>query len=288
MQTRKVLVTGATGFIGQYVIRNLLQKDGVEVFAITRDIQKASLLDFFPKVKFVESDIALESAKILQSIGKVDVVIHLAWDGLPNYKESFHIEKNLFANYRFCKEMIESGVKNLTVVGTCFEYGMVDGCLKEDMYPKPNNAYALAKDSLRKFIEQLSTKHSFSFKWVRLFYMYGVGQAKTSLISQLEQAILRGDIEFNMSGGEQLRDYLPVADVAANIVTCSLQEKVNGIINCSSGKPVSVRNFVENYLKEHNVAMKLNFGYYPYADYEPMAFWGDNTKLKMILSNKEI
>ncbi|MBK9501205.1 MAG: NAD-dependent epimerase/dehydratase family protein [Leptospiraceae bacterium] len=287
MERRKVLVTGATGFIGQYVIRNLLKKPGVEIFAVTRDIQKASLLDFFPKIKFVESDIALGSSRILHIVSGVDAVIHLAWDGLPNYKESFHIEKNLFDNYRFCKEAIEYGVKNLTVVGTCFEYGMVDGCLKEDMYPKPNNAYALAKDSLRKFIEQLSSKHSFLFKWVRLFYMYGVGQAKTSLVSQLEQAILRGDIEFNMSGGEQLRDYLPVADVAANIIACSLQEQVNGIINCSSGKPVSVRNFVENYLKERNVAMKLNFGYYPYPDYEPMAFWGDNRKLKMILSNKE-
>ena len=83
-----------------------------------------------------------------------------------------------------------------------------------------------------------------------------------------------------MSGGEQLRDYLSVDDVAANIVSCSLQTQINGIINCCSGKPISVRSFVENYLKKRNIEMKLNLGFYPYADYEPMAFWGDRTKLQ--------
>lgn len=288
MQKMKILVTGATGFIGQYVIRELLKKPNLEVIAITRNVSHASTLDFYSRVKFLEMDLANLKPEVSESLADVEAVIHLAWDGLPNYKESFHIEKNLFDNYKFCKQLIESGVKNLTVVGTCFEYGMVDGCLNENMHPEPNNAYSIAKDSLRKFIEQLKIKNSFSFKWVRLFYMYGAGQAKNSLISQLEQAIERRDKEFNMSGGEQLRDYLPVSDVAANIVSCSLQTEISGIINCSSGKPISVRGFVENYLKERNVDMKLNLGYYPYADYEPMAFWGDNSKLRRIIDNSNI
>jgi len=280
----RVLVTGASGFVGQYVIQNLIKRDKVEIVAITRDKQKVSGLSFFNQVQFVECDISRIDNKFFESIGKVDALIHLAWDGLPNYKESFHIDKNLFESYFFCKKMIEFGIKNITIVGTCFEYGMVDGCLSETMASVPNNAYAVAKDSLRKFIDLLQNKHTFSFKWVRLFYMYGAGQAKNSLISQLEQTIQRNDPEFNMSGGEQLRDYLPIHLVAEYLVSCSLQTEITGIINCCSGKPISVRKFVENYLEERKVNIKLNLGYYPYADYEPMAFWGNDTKLKKILS----
>ena len=87
-----------------------------------------------------------------------------------------------------------------------------------------------------------------------------------------------------MSGGEQLRDYLPIDLVADYLVSCSLQTEITGIINCCSGRPISVRKFVEKYLEEKNINIKLNLGYYPYADYEPMAFWGDDTKLKKILS----
>ena len=112
--------------------------------------------------------------------------------------------------------------------------------------------------------------------------MYGQGQSVKSLISQLETALDNNEPQFNMSGGEQVRDFLPVEEVVANIVTIALQKKVQGIINCCSGKPVTVKNFVENYLIEKNKSIKLNLGYYPYTDYEPKKFWGDNSKLKLI------
>ena len=85
-----------------------------------------------------------------------------------------------------------------------------------------------------------------------------------------------------MSGGEQERDYLPVEEVAANIVKIALQQAVKGIVNCCSGKPVKVKSFVGDYLKERKMNIQLNLGYYPYADYEPMSFWGDNSKFKSI------
>ncbi len=284
MEKTRILVTGASGFVGQYVIKELLKKNDLEIIVITRNIERCKSQELFKNITLVQYDLSRPNNEVIESIGKVDSLIHLAWDGLPNYKESFHIEKNLFESYNFCKTLLANGLKNLNIVGTCFEYGMVDGCLQEDFEPKPNNAYAIAKDSLRKFIELLIKKDSVSFKWIRLFYMYGEGQAKNSLISQLEQAILKGEQTFNMSGGEQLRDYLPVDDVAANIVSCSLQTQINGIINCCSGKPISVRSFVENYLKKRNIEMKLNLGFYPYADYEPMAFWGDRTKLQKLIN----
>jgi dTDP-6-deoxy-L-talose 4-dehydrogenase (NAD+) len=113
--------------------------------------------------------------------------------------------------------------------------------------------------------------------------MYGKGQSPNSILSQLEAAIENGDKVFNMSGGEQIRDYLPVEKVAEYIVRISLQDKVSGVINCCSGKPISIRKLVEDYLKEKNKKIELNLGHYPYPDYEPMAFWGDNYKLKQII-----
>lgn len=88
---------------------------------------------------------------------------------------------------------------------------------------------------------------------------------------------------FNMSGREQLRDYLPVEKVAERIVKISLQNTINGIINCCSGEPISIRKLVEDHIKKRSKSIKLNLGYYPYPDYVSMAFWGDRSKLEQIL-----
>ena len=107
---------------------------------------------------------------------------------------------------------------------------MQSGPLKEDLETKPDNPYGLAKDSLRKFLEHLQNNTDFNLKWIRLFYLYGKGQGPNSILSQLASALERGDKSFNMSYGEQLRDYLPVEKVAEYLVKILLQEKVNGII----------------------------------------------------------
>ena len=109
------------------------------------------------------------------------------------------------------------------------------------------------------------------------------GQSANSLIPLLEKAVQNGDPVFNMSGGEQLRDYLKVEEVAAIIAQVALQQQVQGIINCCSGKPISVRTLVERYMRDNNLSIPLNLGYYPYPDYEPMAFWGNADKLSQIL-----
>ena len=116
--------------------------------------------------------------------------------------------------------------------------------------------------------------------------MYGKGQNPNSLLSQLDKSLNNNEEVFNMSGGEQTRDYLPVKKVAEYLVKISLQNKVTGIINCSSGQAVTIKQFVKNYLQEINKKISLNFRYYPYTDYEPMHLSGNNDKLKMILNNE--
>ena len=276
----KILITGATGFVGRHVVNELLKYDH-EIIIAGRN-KNLSTID---KVNFIFFDLEKLNANkdYFEYFGAPDLLIHLAWQGLPNYKSLFHFEKNLPQHYSFLKNIIENGLKKLVVTGTCFEYGMKEGCLSEDMITDPKNAYALAKDTLRKFLFELQKKNNLDLKWIRLFYMYGAGQNSNSLLSQLQIALNRGDEIFNMSGGEQQRDYLPVEKVAEYIVTIALQN-VEGIINCCSGKPIKIKQFVQNYLEKTNQEIKLNHGYYPYPDYEPMSFWGDDTKLKQILN----
>ena len=283
----KVLVTGATGFIGTHVIA-ALQERQVDIVASSSGERTAAAKDWFGKISFRPLDLAAldEATDYFRYFGMPDRVIHLAWEGLPNYKSDFHEKVNLPRHFSFLSNLIRNGLKDLTVTGTCFEYGMQEGCLSEAMTVSPGNYYGRAKNELRIKLEALKSSHAFRLKWVRLFYMYGPGQHPNSLLSQLERALLRGDQSFDMSGGEQVRDYLPVQQVAHNIVEISLQDKTEGIINNCSGIPVTVKQLVEDYLHRQHKKIKLNFGVYPYPDYEPMRFWGDASKLKKIVTHE--
>jgi dTDP-6-deoxy-L-talose 4-dehydrogenase (NAD+) len=88
-----------------------------------------------------------------------------------------------------------------------------------------------------------------------------------------------------MSAGEQLRDYLPVEEVARAIVFLAGRQGNPGCINVCAGKPISVRTLVEGWIAENGWEIALNLGHYPYPDYEPMAFWGDRDRLDAILNN---
>ena len=283
----KVLVTGATGFIGNYVVKELLKHNHL-VIASSANASKAQQAEWYEDVSYRPFDLANfdDSLNYYDFFDQPDLMIHLAWEGLPNYKSSFHEEINLPRHFAFLTNLIVNGLPDLTVTGTCFEYGMQEGCLNESMPTFPSNSYGRAKDNLRNELQLLELNIPFVFKWVRLFYMYGKGQNPNSLLSQLDTALENGDTVFNMSGGEQVRDFLPVETVAENIVKIALQKKVTGVINCCSGEPVTVKTFVENYLAKRDTKITLNLGFYPYPDYEPMRFWGDITKLKKIIDNE--
>lgn len=269
-RNRQVIVSGATGFIGQHLIPLLLEHN-FQVVATARDTQKAAQFDWFKEVQFVASDFHKDSAPI--KINQGAALIHLAWQGLPNYKSLFHFEDNLPHNYRFVKSLVFSGVRHVLITGTCFEYGLQSGALSSNASTLPNNPYALAKDCLRQQLEFLANEHPFCLQWARLFYMYGKGQNPKSVLSQLDAAIENQDATFNMSGGEQLRDYLPIEEVAQQLF--ELFESIRpGAFNICSGQPISVRRLVEERIRERASKIKPNLGHYPYPDYEPMAFWG--------------
>ncbi|HNY27449.1 MAG TPA: NAD(P)-dependent oxidoreductase [Candidatus Sumerlaeota bacterium] len=276
----KIAVTGACGFIGRHVLADL-KKHAVEVVAMLQNPAQLDLIG--PGIKGVVIDIETPPSNAFELLGAPDVLIHLAWGGLPNYNSLHHMEEELPNQYRFLSGLVRSGLASLVVAGTCFEYGMLSGPLCEALITQPNNPYGYAKDALRRQLEFLRNCTPFAFTWARLFYPYGDGQSEKSLLPQLKKAVQRGDSFFNMSGGEQLRDFIPVTDVATMLVTLALHRTDIGIVNICSGKPISVRTLVEGWIREYGWSIQLNLGYYPYPDYEPMAFWGCRDKLDTVL-----
>lgn len=275
----KIVVTGATGFIGRHVLKRLASEAAVtEIVAVGRNRERWSGVG-----RFVELDLASPVADAFDRLGSPDVVMHLAWGGLPNYRSLHHFEQELPTQYAFLQQLVQAGLKRVVVVGTCFEYGMQAGALSESQPAAPTNPYGLAKDTLRRQLEYLVAGGGTQLTWARLFYMWGEGQPTSSLYPQLAAAVARGDAVFNMSGGEQLRDYLPVSRVADCLVRLALRPQGAGVVNVCSGEPISVRTLVERWLHEHGWNIQLNLGYYPYPDYEPMAFWGNREKLQLLL-----
>lgn len=271
-----IFLTGATGFIGSNV-QKYLNKCHYSILA-RQDIVAAT-----KDCNILIGDIS--SIGIEQLKGH-STLIHLAWDGLPHYNDISHTEKYLFEHYLFIKKTVLAGIKTICVAGTCFEYGLQNGCLSEDLSTKPCTPYALAKDTLRKMLEELQKHYDFKLIWLRLWYVYGQNQSSHSILSQLQRAIDTKEEYFNMSIGDQLRDYLPVEEMAKLVVDVATHPNAQGIYNICSGSPLSIRKLVENYLSNTKQNIKLNLGFYSYPPYEPLAFWGNNKKIKQLLEDR--
>lgn len=275
----KVAVTGASGFIGAHLLRALAAAGKEEIVAVGRTPPAAAPAG----VAHVALDIAAATTADYERIGRPDVLVHLAWGGLPNYLSLHHFETELPAQYRFLQMMIEGGLPALVATGTCYEYGLVDGELAEDRAPAPANPYALAKVTLLEQLRYLRRERPFALSWARLFYMWGEGQAERSLYSLLMAAIARGDARFPMSAGEQLRDYLPVTTVVELLAALARRRADADVVNICSGAPISVRRLVERWIAEAGADIRPDLGRYPYPTYEPLAFWGSTAKRRALL-----
>ena len=280
---QRVLVTGATGFVGRHVVAALLERK-CAVSVLARDPAKTAALPWHEQVEVIQGDIATATPELLDRLAAHGRILHLAWEGLPDYKAETQVTEVLPRHLEFLSQLVRRGARRLLVAGTCLECGLVEGALTEDLEPHPVTAYGRAKDALRRSLTPVCAAHGARLVWARLFYLHGPGQSEKSLLSQLDRAILSGAKTFNMSGGEQLRDYLPIETAADLLVRLALLDAALGVINCASGRPVSVRALVEEELRRRGATLALNLGHYPYPDYEPMRFWADTTKLAAALA----
>lgn len=273
-----IAVTGASGFIGGHVVRALAGL-GEEVVGV--DLRPPA--SPVPGVRYVKLDLGNAGPNSYRAIGSPDQLVHLAWGGLPNYLSRHHYERELPLHYRFLAAMVEAGLPAMLVTGTCYEYGMVDGELSEERELRPANPYAWAKAALLRQLGFLRTEFPFALTWARLFYLWGEGQAPSSIYPLLKGAIARGDRTFPMSAGEQLRDYLPATEAAGIVAALAARRGNNGAVNVCSGVPVSIRTLVERWIAESGTGIVPELGRYPYPTYEPLAFWGSAARRRALL-----
>ncbi len=123
---------------------------------------------------------------------------------LPNYNSFHHIKENSTGSFQFLSTLNNNSVIKVAVAGTCAEHGMQIGCMSASTVSMPTRPYAIAKDSLRRFLEALAQSGGFSLVWLRIFNVYCKRLNSGSLLQMLDRAIDNDEAGFRMSLGEQL------------------------------------------------------------------------------------
>lgn len=275
---KKVLVTGANGYIGKHVVKNLLDI-GYDVYAC--DIKFDNLDD--NRVKKLNIPIFSEEKNIYEKLGKPDLCIHLAWRNGFVHNSDTHME-DLSKHYIFLKDMIEGGLKNLAIMGSMHEIGYWEGEIDENTPTNPLSIYGVAKNCLRQAMEIICKEKNINFKWFRAYYIIGDDLKSNSIFSKLMKMEMQGEKEFPFTTGENKYDFINIEELSKQIVIGSIQNEINGIINCCSGNPISLGEKVEEFIRENKLNIKLKYGVYPNRSYDSPAIWGNNDKIKYILS----
>ena len=182
----KVLVTGATGFVGRHIVLRLLEM-GCEVIALSRSIS-SKIFSENKNLTLIEHEISADVEIDIEIIRGVDSLLHLAWSHMDDVNSEVHLNDILPAHFHFLERAVNIGIKNIFVLGSCYEYGMCEGAIKENQLIDPVTSYGKSKNMLRLQLERLSTELSFNLVWGRLFYIYGENQVSTSIYSQLMRA----------------------------------------------------------------------------------------------------
>lgn len=266
----KIIITGSNGFIGKN-FTNYISKKKTNIFCITR---KKKINRDNTSTIFLNLDDEIRKNKF-KKLFESSKVFHFAWGNLPNYQSSYHLNIELKKQIKFLKRIIDLGVKKIIITGTCYEYGMQQGKLYNTDKVKPIVNYAIAKNKLHNWLAKYQKKKSFNLLWLRLFFVYGPGQSKSSLFQKILLDDKNGKKYFYMSKGDQLRDFVEVGDVAKKIYFFD-ENFENGIFNVCSGKPVKLKDHIKDLIKKKNLKIKLVYGKIPYLNYEPKNFWGSN------------
>lgn len=272
----KVLVTGAAGYMGKYVVKELLRK-GHTVFAIDWNHKEIDA-----RATILDVDLFSGNPNIYDEVGRPDLCIHLAWQDGFLHNSPKHME-NISKHFSFLKNMIEGGCKKLAVMGTMHEIGYWEGKVDENTPCNPLSQYGIAKNALRQSLLLLTKNTDVKVYWLRAYYIMGDDRRNSSIFTKLLQAEEDGKAEFPFTTGVNQCDFIDIKELAHQIVAASTQEEICGIINVCSGKPTALKDKVEEFIQEKGLHIKLCYGTFPERPYDSKIIYGDNTKITAIL-----
>jgi nucleoside-diphosphate-sugar epimerase len=278
----RVLITGASGFIGSRLIRHLLADDQ-EVVALVRQPDRIPRLEGVrASIELVRADLR-DHESIEQAVrgARPDLVIHLAW--YPGGAERWSSPGNLDAlhdSVNLIHAVGRSGCRRFVGVGTCVEYDVSGGYLSEGSRLRPNTMYGVGKLSLFYALEQLASLYGLDYAWPRIFYVYGSGEDPERLIAYVINQLL-DDEPALLTSGRQIRDYLHVDDVAAAIWQVAASP-FNGAVNVGSGEPVSVAQVAASIGTIMGKPSLVKLGARPDRPGDPAFICANNARLRQL------
>ncbi len=274
----KVLVTGANGYIGRHVVTALLDK-GADVIAcdiVTNDVDERAerrTLNLFE----------LPEGNVYEQLGSPDVCLHMAWRNGFVHNAPTQIG-DLSAHYKLLTAMIDGGLKQLAVMGTMHEVGYWEGAIDENTPCNPISLYGIAKDALRRAMMLYCKQKECILQWLRAYYILGDDKKSNSIFCKLLMAAEEGKQIFPFTTGKNQYDFITVDELANQLSAVVMQKDVVGIINCCTGKPMSLSERVELFIKEHHLDIKLDYGAFPDRPYDSPCEYGDANKIHSIIS----
>lgn len=273
----KILVTGANGYLGQGIVKAILD-NGHKVIAC--DFSNKNIDS---RAESVVCNL-FESEYPYEEFDKPDCLLHLAWrDGFVHNSDAHF--NDLYKHCQFLQKMLKSGLKRVAVMGTMHEIGFFEGSINELTPCHPQSCYGIAKNALRDYLQMIAKQNNVEWQWLRGYYIVGNSSFGASIFSKITAAEKEGKNEFPFTTGQNQYDFLDYDDFCKQVAAAVGQTEINGIINICSGKPEKLADRVERFIKENNYKIHLKYGAFPDREYDSKAVWGNDNKIKQILSN---
>jgi nucleoside-diphosphate-sugar epimerase len=276
----KVILTGATGFVGRYVAREL-ERQGIEYVGLQRGMSSDS--------RSIQMDLlgSNELEALFQKL-KPTHLVHVAW--YAEHGKYWDSELNLewiSATKRLVEAFCASGGRHIVITGTCAEYDWEHGYCVEDVTPlNPKTLYGISKDSTRRILELVVKKYGVSMSWARIFFPYGPGEASQRLIPSLFKAF-KGDVLPFGVNASSYRDLLHVEDAAKAVLVC-VQSDFFGSVNICSGIPVQISKVVDAIAQITNCNSEIILKIVPKNREINSFLVGENKKLQILGWKQEI
>ena len=271
----RVLVTGASGFIGRRATAQLADR-GHKVHAVSRSPGPASAGVTWHSADLLDPTAATSVAESAEATH----LLHLAWYAVPRrFWTAPENDQWVPATERLFEAFLEAGGKRAVMAGTCAEYRWGDQRLDERRSAiEPATRYGRCKDSARRAAAQVAEAHGVSLAWGRIFFLYGPQEHPDRLVASVASGLLRGE-RVATSEGSQVRDFMHVDDVAGAFVTL-VEGEVQGPVNIASGQPTTVRDVITLVAEAAGGLDRVDFGALPMRAGEPSRIVGAADRLQ--------
>lgn len=281
--SKRVLLTGATGFIGRHAIEQLVAR-GYEVVALhARALPDATeRAHEGSPVRWLRGDLLASggAARVVREANATHL-LHLAW--YAEHRKFWTAVENLAwveASLALARGFHQAGGTRIVCAGTCAEYDWAHGLCIEGVTPtNPETLYGVSKDALRRVLESYAKTHALSWAWGRVFFLHGPGEHPDRFVASVCRALVRGE-EARCTHGRQVRDLMHAYDVAGALVALLDAGTVHGAVNVGSGEPHTLGDAARLLAKEAGQEGLLRIGAIEAPAKEPAWLLADARRLQ--------